>query len=305
VTEPSKSITPRQLSLGLEIIAEREIDGIGMGVLNDGTPFLNLRGLARMAGVDIAQIVRITEEWVDPVSKPRVARIKELVREQGYADTTAFIPIERKGTLNHAVPDAVCMAVLEYYAFEAQDPKEQARLSFRTLAKKGLRDFIYGQVGYNPTGAVDIAWQQFHDRVALTHHTVPAGHFCVFKEIAGMFVTMIRGGVNPGTKFIPDISVGIHWANYWKKENLDIVHGERKKFPHNYPDYFPQAESNPQEIFCYPNDALGDFRNWLETVYYSEKLPAYLNDKVRQGQIPGKMATETLAAFQPKQITTG
>eukprot|EP01036_Dinobryon_divergens_P011944 gene11944-16080_t len=69
-----------QLKLDFQIIAEREIDGVGMGVLNDGTPFLSLRGLARMSGVDIANLVRITEEWVDPVSKPRVARIKELVR---------------------------------------------------------------------------------------------------------------------------------------------------------------------------------------------------------------------------------
>jgi hypothetical protein len=294
--------TGTQLGLDLEIIAEKEIDGVGMGVLNDGTPFLSLRGLARMTGVDNANLVRITEEWVEATPKPRVSRIKELIREQGYDDTTAFIAIERKGTLVHAVPDAVCMAVLEYYAFEAQDTKEQARKSFRALAKKGLRDFIYAQVGYNPTGSIDVAWKQFHDRVSLTHHAVPPGYFCVFKEIAGMFVTMIKGGVNPGTNFIPDISVGVHWANFWRKENLDIVHGNRKQFSHNYPDYFPQAASNPQDIYCYPDDALGDFRRWLREVYIPMKLPDYLGSKVKQGAFPAKLATNALAAFQPKQI---
>jgi hypothetical protein len=58
-------IGPQQLKLNLEIAAEREIDGVGMGVLNDGTPFLTLRGLARMCGVDNAAIVRMTAAWQD------------------------------------------------------------------------------------------------------------------------------------------------------------------------------------------------------------------------------------------------
>lgn len=294
--------TPKQLVLDLKIVAEREIDGIGMGVLENGTPFLNIRGLARMCGVDHASLVRITEEWVEPELKPRVRRIKEMVREAGYDDTTAFIAVERKGTLHHAVPDGVCMAVLEYYAFEATEPREQARKSFRTLAKKGLRDFIYSQVGYNPSGAVDIAWKQFHDRVELTHHAVPSGYFCVFKEIAGMFVTMIKNGANPGVSFIPDISVGQHWSKYWTAEGLDIVHGDRKKFDHNYPDYFPQAISNPQEVYCYPNDALGDFRHWLETTYIPAKMPSYIGSKVKDGTLPAKLGTAALAAFQPAAL---
>jgi hypothetical protein len=56
--------TPEQLRLDLQVAAEREIDGVGMGVLSDGTPFLNLRGLAAMCGVDHSQIVRITGDWL-------------------------------------------------------------------------------------------------------------------------------------------------------------------------------------------------------------------------------------------------
>lgn len=39
--------TWQQLALNLEIATEREVDGVGMGVLSDGTPFLTLRGLAQ------------------------------------------------------------------------------------------------------------------------------------------------------------------------------------------------------------------------------------------------------------------
>lgn len=38
--------TSQQLRLDLEVAIEREVNGIGMGVLKDGTPYLNLRGLA-------------------------------------------------------------------------------------------------------------------------------------------------------------------------------------------------------------------------------------------------------------------
>lgn len=176
------STTPAQLSLPLTIAAEREIDGVGMGVLSNGATFLTVRGLARMCGVDHSMIVRITEQWMDAPSKPREKRIKELVRQQGVSDDVAFYAIERNGTIHHTIPDAVCMAVLEYYAFEAKTGNDQALNAYRTLARKGLRDFIYAQVGYNPVGSIPVAWQQFHDRVSLTYNSVPAGFFCVFKE---------------------------------------------------------------------------------------------------------------------------
>ena len=295
-------ITPPQLKLDLEIAAEKEIDGIGMGVLSDGTPFLTLRGLARMCGVDIATIVRITAAWQEAPLKPREAKIKELVLAQGADDSIVFIAIFKNGVIHHAVPAAVCMAVLEYYAFEAKGEYGQAAKSYRTLARKGFNDFIYAQVGYNPTGAPDVAWKQFHDRVSLSYHTVPDGYFSVFKEIADLLVTMIREGASLGSTFIPDISVGLHWGKHWRSENLDVVYGERIKYDHNYPAYFPQALSNPQPAYCYPDDALAEFRQWVRVQYLPGKLPNYLNDKVKQGQITAKKANAAIAAFKPKKI---
>lgn len=45
----SKGLSLGQIPLGLSIDKETEIQGIGMGVLSDGTAFLNQRGLARSA----------------------------------------------------------------------------------------------------------------------------------------------------------------------------------------------------------------------------------------------------------------
>jgi hypothetical protein len=294
--------TPHQLSLDLDIAVEREIDGVGMGVLSDGTPFLNIRGLARMCGVDHSAIVRITGDWLETPLKARERKIRELVRAQGADDTIAFFAINKDGTIHHAIPAAVCMAILEYYAFEARTDNEDAAKSYRVLARKGFNDFIYSQVGYNPTGSAAVAWQQFHDRVSLSYHTVPAGYFSVFKEIADLLVTMIREGADLGKSFIPDISVGQAWGKHWKYDNLDVVYGERIRYEHNYPSYFPQSISNPQPAYCYPDDALGEFRKWVREHYVPNKLPAYLESKVKQGQITARKASAAIEAFKPKRL---
>lgn len=294
--------TPEQLRLDLQIAVEREVDGVGMGVLSDGTPFLNIRGLARMCGVDHSNIIRITADWLETPLKAREQKIRELVRAQGADDEIAFIAIVKDGTIHHAIPSAVCMAILEYYAFEARTESDVAAKSYRILARKGFNDFIYAQVGYNPTGEGNIAWKQFHDRVGLSYHTVPDGYFSVFKEISSILVTMIRAGANLGNKFIPDISVGLHWVKYWTAENLEVLYGERKRYEHNYPDYFPQALSNPQPAYCYPDDALPEFRKWVREIYLVKRLPMYLNDKVAQNQIDAAKAAVAIEAFAPKRL---
>lgn len=301
----SKSVTtPLQLNLALKIAAEREINGIEMGVLSNGAPYLTLRGLALMCGVSHTNIVRITTEWQDEKPKPRVKRIREIIKEQGADDSVAFIAVMKDNVIHHAFTDSVCMAVLEYYAFEAQsEAKEHALKSYRLLARKGFIDFIYSQVGYNPSSSANIAWQQFHDRVSLTYHTVPDGYFSVFKELADMQVTLIQEGAQLGKDFIPDISVGLAWSNFWKDESLDILYGERRQYNHSYPDYFPQSAVNPQPAFCYPDEALGEFRKWVKQVYYTTKFPAYMNRKVKDGGIPAQAALAAIEALAPKQIT--
>lgn len=303
MTNALVSSTEQQLRFDLQIEVEREVDGIGMGVLSDGTPYLNIRGLAEMCGVDHSLVVRITSDWIAQPLRPREQKIRELVRQQGADDSVAFMAVNKSGTIHHIIPAAVCMAVLEYYAFEARTDNEKASNSFRLLARKGFNDFVYAQVGYNPGKSPVVAWQQFHDRVSLSYHTVPDGYFSIFKEIADMFVTMIRGGSKIGKDFIPDISVGMAWAKFWKAENLEVLYGERIQYKHYYPDYFPQSLSNPQPAYCYPDEALGEFRKWVREEYIQKSMPRYLEAKVRDGGLAAPQATAALAAFQaPKRL---
>jgi hypothetical protein len=145
------------------------------------------------------------------------------------------------------------------------------------------------------------AWKQFKDRVSLVYDSVPAGYFCIFKEIADLFATMFHHGINPGTKMVLDISVGWHWGSHWAANKLAAKYGDRKQFGHYYPQYFPQSASNPQDIWCYPEEALPEFRRWMRDVYIPRKMPPYLQNQVAQGKITAQAANNTRVALLERE----
>jgi hypothetical protein len=75
--------TPKQGVLDLQIEKEIEIDGIGMGVLTDGTPFLTGRGLTRLCGINNARIVELGQDWLKAVPTPLVYGVKKLLQGRG------------------------------------------------------------------------------------------------------------------------------------------------------------------------------------------------------------------------------
>jgi hypothetical protein len=279
----SKNIVSAQGTLDLRIDRERDVDGIGMGILTDGTPFLNQRGLARMCGVQNAHIGFLGGEWNEP--KPRTLAVKKILASRGYDDVESpFIKVRHGSTVMYAYPDYVCLAVLEYYAFEAgPNIQEEAKQKYRWLAGRSLRDVIYDQLGYQPASAFAKVWQQFQDRVSLVYDNVPPGFFCVFKEIADLMVTLINAGADVGDRFVPDISVGRAWSDHWVAGSIDQLYGERRSYEHHYPNYFPQARSNPQFPFCYPDAALGEFRRFMREDYLPTRLPTYLAGQAKKG----------------------
>ncbi len=68
--------TPVQPMLDLQIEKQIEIDGVGMGVLSDGTAFLAGRGLARLCGIDSSRISEMSADW-DAVTLPLTIKVKE------------------------------------------------------------------------------------------------------------------------------------------------------------------------------------------------------------------------------------
>jgi hypothetical protein len=296
--------SPRQIEL-FHVEKQVELNGVEMGVLENGVPYLSERGLARMCGIDARGLNRLAVDWAEEKTKERGAAIKEMLEKSGYFEDGLFLRSELNGTPVNAYTEPVCMAVLEYYAFVSKDRREEAISAFRALARSTFRAFIYQAVGYSPDQKVLDSWRHFHDRVDMVLDAVPFGYFSVFREIASMIVPMIRAGIMISDRVVPDISVGKTWSSYWEQNGLAARFGERTRYDHEYPLYYPQAKSNPQPSFAYPDAALGEFRAWLRQQYVTNKFPEYLLRQTKLGNLPEYIANRAIESFTPKKLSAG
>lgn len=272
--------TPKQILLDLEVEVQRDVNGIEMGVLENGIPFLTQRGLALAAGAPRSAIQDLSQEWVDhyddnALTKDRISFIKQYLFERGYTDRTLFIETFREGKPHYAYPDIVCTAIIEYYAFESRAPSQQAIDTYRRFASYGLQRFIYDSLNYTPADK----WRYHNDRVSMLSDSAPDGFFTIFREITGMIVDLINADLSVNHKTVPDISVGQHWARFWRENSLSEQFGQRVEYEHNYPEYYPQSMSNPQRPYAYPDAALPTFRAWFKAHYLPTKFPAYILKK--------------------------
>ncbi|TMM48483.1 hypothetical protein FEV51_08305 [Qipengyuania marisflavi] len=294
--------TPKQLKLDLGIEVERVVGGIEMGVLENGIPYLTQRGLAEMTGAARRSIQEITEEWQEAqttdVWRGRMLYFRDYLSKADFDEPRLFIEITKDGSPHYAYPDMVCMAMVEYFAFEAQRTNETAITNFRNLARYGLQKFIYDALGYVP----EDPWKLFNARVSLLKDSVPAGYFSVFKESTGLVVDLINAGLPVNQHTIPDGSVGGTWGRHWTAQNLAAKYGERIEYPHYYPPEYPQSASNPQKANAYPNQAWPEFQDWFRSVYLRTKYPPYILKKAKMLSGGADEARQLAAMYEQKAI---
>jgi hypothetical protein len=300
MTNKRASATRRdQMEFVFNAKTQVEFNGIEMGVLESGTPYLTGRGLAKMCGISEATLRELSGNWQEEKEKRRGKAIDRLLNEHGFSENNLLVPVRVNGAIHHAYTDLVCMSLLEYYAFDAAETRKEATANYRLLARYTFRSFIYEKTGYSPQ--ID-RWKYFLDRVDLNADTVPMGYFSIFREMNGLIVTLINGNVLVDDNTIPDLSVGMTWGKYWVTNDLFRAFGERIKYEHNFPDYYPQAKSNPQEPWAYPNACLPTFREWFYAEYVDKKFPAYLTKKVKAQSLGYAEMQHLLAVVQPKLI---
>lgn len=286
------------MSKSAAIVVAKEVDGVEMGVLADGTPFLTGRGLAKACGVAPSAIIQQAAAWKQG---NRNSALAKLIVRAGFDEDSLYIPIEGGGVKVHAYTDGVATIVIEYYALETGS--ETAKQIYRVLARQGLREFIYKATGFDARTALPSEWRSFHDRLLLSAQ--PAGFFSVLREMSEFLLRAIQAGLPFDSHTVPDGSVGRVWSGHWEKEDLASHYGERQKYLHNYPEDYPQSLSNPQDIWVYPVESLGAFRRWLDEVYIPEKFPAYLNGKVKDRVLARSAADRLLAAVTPATLVSG
>jgi len=281
---------------------EKEVQGIGMGVLENGIPYLTGAGLAKMCDIEEKTLRELANSWETEQNKPRGKIIKEILNKNKYYENKLFIPIVVNNSIHHAYPEVVCITLLEYYAFHSNTIKEKARENLILLARKTFKDFIYYNTGYTPETKILNEWKYFLDRVDLNYDSVPRGYFSIFKESAGLTASLIKNKVIINDHTIADGSIGGCWGRYWTDNKLDEKYGQRIKYEHNYPDYYPQAKSNPQPACAYPDEALAFFRQWFELEYIFKKFPIYLLKKVKSLHITNEHREKVLLMVQDKTI---
>lgn len=274
-----------QLDLNLIPVREVEVDGIQMGVLANGTPYLTMRGLAIMCGVRPSVIQGLAADWHSEKLKPRGKIIDASLKAQGHTSGSLYIRTKGNGGEVHAYTDAVCMSILEYYAFDASQPNaETARANYRILARDSFRRFIYSKTGYHEN-QITQSWINYQERILLNDQ-LPYDYFSVFREIADLMVHLVNGGLPINDHTVPDGSVGSAWGKYWSNNEMEEKYRPRIKFSHKYPDSYRQSAANAFiKPWIYPIEALGDFRKWLYATYAVENLPSYLERKKHKGEI--------------------
>lgn len=288
---------PSQSLLDVGVKQEGVFDNIEMGVLENGEPYLTQTGLAKICGVERRNINDIANEYAESFrsgifTRGRMEFISTYLQQAGYIEPNLYISVMHRGTVHHAYPDIVCMALLEFYAFESKTASNTtAQQYYRNLARVGLREYIYQALRYQP----EDPWRHYHDRVSIiqSRSVIRDGYFIIFNEISGLMVDLITAGLAVNMYTVPDISVGSCWGRHWTSK-LAQHYPERIPCEHYYPDDFNQSASNPQTINAYPNEALPEFRRWFRHEYLPTKFPKYILSKA--GLLSGGEASAILIA---------
>lgn len=229
-----------------------EFDGIELGVFNDGTPFASARGLAALCGVTPKTITDVGEYVSIDEDKFRAGKIASLLLQYGFQGERLYENLRYKGNSVNAYPEPVCMAFLEYYAYEAgQRCTEKAKDVARALMRKSFKDFVHELVGYKETKRTSFS-DYVISRISY-HHDVeemplPDGYFCLFDKMIELLQKFdlridyilrdqwfdVRKGDN---RFLePDISLGLRFSAFFtsdyneKQLKYNTIYQKRLKF---------------------------------------------------------------------------
>lgn len=272
----------------LEVIQSVAIAGlpVEVGILPDGTPFMSGRELARACGISNSTLVGWGEMTPQLGDRYRAGKMAELLATYGYSGDRFFVPIpdgtKFGGRANvSAYPYKVCMAFLDYYAFEAN--KEEARNSLRVLSEKQLPQFIEQTVREQANPPLKAKPQPPRVKSTSPFQTrplregIPIGYFTVRQIMSSDQARSLPALPLSERQTALLTNIDKAWSRYWTIHQLALIFGDR--FP------VPQLSLNdwarPRQ-YVYPNTVLDEFKDWLYKQYIPERFPSYLQRKKQQ-----------------------
>ncbi|RZM81809.1 hypothetical protein [Leptolyngbya iicbica] len=259
-----------------------EVSGlpIEVGLLPDGTPFMSGRELARACGISNSTLVGWGEATPQVGDRYRAGKLANLLATYNYQGERLFLRIpdgtQFGGRANvSAYPYQVCLAFLDYYAFEAN--KEAARNSLRLLSEKQLPQFICEVVQTPPALAeppqpIQPKYDPFRQRPL--RDGIPVGYFSV-----GQLLASEQPRSLPLTELRTALLINIDkaWNRYWNIQCLSREYGDRFAMPQRSLNDW----ARPRQ-YVYPKAALVAFQDWLALHYLPERYPSYLQRKRQQ-----------------------
>lgn len=129
-------------------------------------------------------------------------------------------------------------------------------------------------------GKIDrTALPNFIERYKDNYHKIPKTHFSVISEMfARMYIELEKVGYvipdrgQDGKKLVPDISVGLGFAKFLKKNNSDF-YGTALKYKHEYPD------GRIVDANMYHIDALPMFIRYINEVWIPQNAENYFKSR--------------------------
>jgi hypothetical protein len=266
-----------------EVLQSIEVAGLDVevGILGDGTPFMSGRELARACGISNSTLVGWGEHTPQLGDENRAGKMAHLLATYRYEGDRFFLRIPDGTKFGHkanvsAYPYKVCLAFLDYYAFEAN--KEAARNSLRVLSEQQLPQFIYQAIHGAPSNTDAPIMDPFRDRPL--RDGIPVGYFTV-AQLASREELRSRLREFFPELIIPETQLAKAWNHYWDVKKLGAQYGDRFPLPDQKNEPWSQMVT-----YVYPKAALEDFRQWLSLRYLPDRFPSYLQRKIKQCSWP-------------------
>ena len=91
----------RQWVLDISIERETEINGVGMGVLGNGIPYLTQSGLAKVCDISRITLQELSAEWSSSIqgglfTTNRMRFLSSYLFNKGFNDESLYIQVEKK-----------------------------------------------------------------------------------------------------------------------------------------------------------------------------------------------------------------
>lgn len=241
----------------------------------DGVSGMTVTALAEFNGTKQPVITSLLNriEQSDPISNQLSDCLKPFAGQN-----LRLISNDLQGRL--IIPDEVCHAVTEYYAFEARDydGKEVAVKNYRIVGKAGMRVFIWSKTGFMPLTYRQQQTPLQHTTIYIKRlenmrdHQVDDSLWTTFREGAEVLLLVEKDLRVPVDQLdLCDGSIGNHWSQFrvgqsWTRPAGNYIHIFRDR-------------RGPREARAYHYEELPHFKTWLRTCYVPIHLPQYLTDK--------------------------